>query len=245
MARLRLAAAFALAAASSAWGADARAIIAEMQAKLRADTSYARYTMRIVRPSWTRTLRFEAWDDRKGKRFFIHILAPRKEKDTTWLKRGRELWMYLPRVEREIRIPPAMMQASWMGSDFTNDDLVKMDELVDDYDHEIVRETAEGWLIRSRPKPDAPVVWGMIEHEITRALIPRRARYYDEAGKLVRTLEFLEPKRMDGRLIPTHWIVHPTERPREFTEMILEAIRFNIPVNEAMFSRARLRGPWR
>ena len=222
----------------------ARAWIARMEDNLRADTSIARYTMRIVRPDWTRTLRFVAWDDRKGKRLFIHILAPPKERDTTWLKIGTSLWMYLPRLEREIRIPPAMMSASWMGSDFTNDDLVKMESLVTDYEHTILARKGTHILVQSIPKPDAAVVWGKIETELdTQTALPVKARYYDEQGVLVRTIFFKEPRRLGGRLIPTRWLLVPADAPNKRTELVIEDARFDVPIPDARFSRARLRHP--
>jgi len=223
---------------------EARALLARMEALLRADASHARYTMKIVRPSWTRTLRFEAWDDRKKRRFFIHVLAPAKERGTTWLKVGRNLWMYLPKLGREIRIPPAMMRASWMGSDFTNDDLVKIDALLEDYTHEVVARKGRIVRIRSVPRSNAPVVWGAIEHEVdAQTAIPAQAYYYDEEGKLVRTLEFSDVREVGGRRIPTRWRVHPVDRPEQFTEMIIEAIEFLPSLPDARFTRARLRRP--
>ncbi|RMG92269.1 MAG: outer membrane lipoprotein-sorting protein, partial [Zetaproteobacteria bacterium] len=151
---------------------SAREIIANVQDLLRAETSTARYTMTIVTPEWRRTLRFDAWDDRKHRRFLIRILEPRKEKGVGWLKDGGNLWMYMPKLERDIRIPPSMMLSSWMGSDFTNDDLVKMESLVDDYDHQLIAEDDRGVTIVSLPKPDAPVVWGKIIHRVARDGLP-------------------------------------------------------------------------
>jgi len=115
-------------------------LVSKVQDRLRSQTSYARYTMRIETAEWQRTVRLDAWDDRRHKRFFIRILAPRKDKDTTWLKDGGNLWMYLPKLERDIRIPPSMMLSNWMGSDFTNDDLVKMESVVEDYHHRLLSD---------------------------------------------------------------------------------------------------------
>ena len=158
---------------------DAKGLIQQAQDLLRSNTSIARYTMRIEAPDWQREMRLDSWDDRPNKRFFIRILAPRKDRNTTWLKDGVNLWMYLPRLERDIRIPPSMMLSGWMGSDFTNDDLVKMESMVEDYTHRIVAEDASGFTVESLAKPDAPVVWGKVIHRIGRDGIPRSDAYYE------------------------------------------------------------------
>jgi len=220
---------------------DAREVIARVQALLRADASWARYTMRIITPDWQRTLRFDAWDDRRGRRFLIRVRAPRKERGVSWLKNGANLWMYLPRLERDIRIPPSMMLSSWMGSDFTNDDLVKMESLVDDYRHRVIAEDEDTITIESLPRPDAPVVWGRIVHIVGRDGLPRQDDYYDEHGRHVRRLLFEAPAVMDGRRIPTRWIRRSDAKPGHRTELVLELVRFNPPLSDDIFTRANLR----
>ncbi|RMH51462.1 MAG: outer membrane lipoprotein-sorting protein [Zetaproteobacteria bacterium] len=208
---------------------------------MRAERSIARYTMRIETAQWRRTLRFDAWDDRSGHRFFIRVLAPRKERDTTWLKDGANLWMYLPRLERDIRIPPSMMRSSWMGSDFTNDDLVKMDAIVRDYRHRIIGDDGAIYTVESTARPDAPVVWGRIVHRIGHDGLPRTDDYYDEHGRHIRTITFDRVRTMDGRRIPTRWVVQPSATPGRRTVMLLERITFDPPIPARIFSRANLR----
>ncbi|RMH60310.1 MAG: outer membrane lipoprotein-sorting protein [Zetaproteobacteria bacterium] len=220
---------------------DARAVIAQVQERLRADASWARYEMHIVTPEWQRSLRFDAWDDRKGRRFLIRMRAPRKERGVSWLKDGANLWMYLPRLERDIRIPPSMMLSSWMGSDFTNDDLVKMESLVDDYRHRILAEDGQTITIESLPRPEAAVVWGRIVHVVGRDGLPRQDDYYDEHGRHVRRLIFSAPAVMDGRRIPTRWVMITDAKPGHRTELILKDVRFNPPLPDELFTRANLR----
>jgi len=216
-------------------------LVRKVQERLRSDTSYARYAMRIETADWQREVRLDAWDDRSKKRFFIRILAPRKDKNTTWLKDGGNLWMYLPKLERDIRIPPSMMLSNWMGSDFTNDDLVKMESVVEDYDHTLLSDEKGVYLVESIPKPDAPVVWGKIVRRISHNIIPLSEDYYDEHGKLIRRLVFDQVKQMDGRLIPTRWTMNPLASPDKHTIMILERIRFDAPMADSIFTRANLR----
>lgn len=226
--------------------AEAKALVKKVQDLLRSDTSIARYTMRIETPEWQREVRLDAWDDRLSKRFFIRILAPKKDRDTTWLKDGGNLWMYLPRLERDIRIPPSMMLSSWMGSDFTNDDLVKMESVVEDYHHRLIHRDQQKFVIESIPRPEAAVVWGKIVHTISVDGIPLADDYYDEHGRHIRHLSFDQVRMMDGRRIPTRWIMQPLndEAARgKRTVMLLESIRFDVPIPDSVFTRANLRRP--
>jgi len=218
-------------------------LVQKVQDRLRSDTSYARYAMRIETANWQREVRLDAWDDRVKKRFFIRILAPRKDKNTTWLKDGGNLWMYLPKLERDIRIPPSMMLSNWMGSDFTNDDLVKMESVVEDYDHKLLSDEQGVYLVESTPKPLAPVVWGKIVRRISHDIIPLSEDYYDEHGKHIRHLAFDHVRHMGGRDIPSRWIMQAMATPNKRTVMILEDIRFDMPLKNSMFSRANMRSP--
>jgi len=220
---------------------DAKDIVRNVQDLLRSDHSYARYAMQVITAEWERNIQFESWDDRKGKRFFLHILQPRKDKNTTWLKDGKNLWMYIPRLERDIRIPPSMMLNTWMGSDFTNDDLVKMESVVNDYDHHLLTQDENTWVIDSIAKPDAPVVWGKLRHVIERDGIPLSVAYYDEHGVLVRTMHYSDVRSMDDRQIPTRWEMTSVQHPDKKTVLLLQRIDFNAVLNPAQFTRKNLR----
>ncbi|MBT3396148.1 MAG: outer membrane lipoprotein-sorting protein, partial [Alphaproteobacteria bacterium] len=147
---------------------EADAFIRSMEDRTRAETNTATYRMVVTRPGESdREVVMQSWDDRIGDRSFIHILAPRRDKDTTFLKVEGNLWMYLPNLERDIKIPPAMMLNSWMGSDFTNDDLVNQSSAINDYDNTIIaREVGadgvEVVTIQGVAHLDAPVVWGRV-----------------------------------------------------------------------------------
>jgi len=222
-------------------GEQARELVRKVQNLLRSDTSIARYTMRIETPEWQRSVRLDAWDDRPSRRFFIRILAPKKDQDTTWLKDGPNLWMYLPKLERDIRIPPSMMLSSWMGSDFTNDDLVKMESVVEDYTHRILSQSARQIVVESIPKPEAAVVWGKIVHSIRPDGVPLADDYYDEHGKHIRHLRFDQVRMLGGRMIPSRWTMQPLNEDHKQTIMLLEAIEFDTPIKDDIFSRANLR----
>ncbi|MDX8392853.1 MAG: outer membrane lipoprotein-sorting protein [Mariprofundaceae bacterium] len=219
----------------------ARQAMLALQSLLRSQTSTATYTMRVSTREWQRSMRFDAWDDRPGKSFFIRIIAPKKDRGTAHLKLGGNLWMYLPKLERDIRIPPSMMLSSWMGSDFTNDDLVKSASVVDDYTHRIIARDAHTFSIESLPKADAPVVWGKLVHVIRNDGIPLSEAFYDEHGKKIRLLEFTNVREMGGRRIPTRWVMHPLDNPGKQTELIVEKMRFDPQIKDAVFTRANLK----
>jgi outer membrane lipoprotein-sorting protein len=222
-------------------GVFARTLISQVQSRFRSDTSVATYTMRIETADWQRQVRMDAWDDRIRKRFFIRILTPKKDRDITWLKDGDNLWMYLPKLERDIRIPPSMMLSNWMGSDFTNDDLVKMESMVEDYIHKLLSEENGVYTVESVPQPDAPVVWGKIIRRITREGIPLSEDFFDEHGKYIRHLAFDRVEMMGGRRIPTRWIMQPMDTPGKRTVMLLEQITFDEAIGDRVFTRANLR----
>ncbi len=225
---------------------DGKEIIRRMEHLMRGDTSVGLYEMTIKDPNWTRTLRLKVWDDRKGKRTFIRILSPPKERGIGTLKIGYEMWDYLPKVERIIKIPPSMMMQPWMGSDFTNDDLVKESSIVEDYFHRVVgEEEVEGfpaYKVEALPKPDAPVVWDRILYWVRKGdFVPLREEFYSEKGELIRVMTFSEIREMGGRTIPTLWRMKPMKkRGRETILRILE-VRFNVSIPDSIFTLRNLK----
>ncbi len=220
---------------------EARETMVRLQELLRSDTNTARYTMTVRTPDWERSITMDSWDDRPGKRFFIRVIDPVKDRDTTYLKLGPNLWMYLPKLERDIRIPPSMMLSSWMGSDFTNDDLVKAASVVDDYHHSLIRNVDGTVTIESTPKPDAPVVWGKLVHVIRDDGIPLAEDFYDEHGNKKRSMKFENVKEIGGRTIPTRWVMLPQDNPDKQTILQVEAIEFDPKIGDAVFTRANLK----
>lgn len=213
----------------------------DLQKLLRSNTSIARYRMQVITPEWQRSMQLDSWDDRPGKRFFIRIITPKKDKGTSFLKAGPNLWMYLPKLERDIRIPPSMMLSSWMGSDFSNDDLVKSSSVVEDYSHRIIARHGDIVVIESLPNPDAPVVWGKLIHRIRTNGQPLSEEFYDEDGNRLRILHFESPRKIGGRRIPSRWIMEPLDRPGHRTIMTIEAIEFDVPISDAVFTRKNLK----
>lgn len=220
---------------------EALELITRMQELLRSDTNVAIYEMTVINPDWQRTIRLQSWDDRPGKQFFIRVLEPKKDEGVSYLKQGSNLWMYMPKLERDIRIPPSMMLSSWMGSDFTNDDLVKSSSVIDDYTHRLLKRDGPLLTIESIPKPDAPVVWGKLVHVVHTEGIPISEDFYDEDGELVRSMEFTDVQNMGGRTIPTRWVMRPADEPGKSTALRIETIEFDPPIESSVFTRANLK----
>ena len=225
--------------------AEADAFIRSMEDLIRSETNITTYRMTVIRPDGNREFVMQSWDDRVTDRSFIHILAPVRDTDTTLLKVEGNLWMYLPRLERDIRIPPAMMLNSWMGSDFTNDDLVNESSALTDYENTILgREPGpdgtEFVTIESIPHEDAPVVWGKVVLRIRNDGVPVSQDFYDEDGALVRAMSFENVETVDGRTIPTRWVMESLIDPGHSTVLDLEDMAFDVQIPDDVFTRANL-----
>jgi len=192
---------------------DAKEIVRKADEKARGNSSRGELTMKIVRPSWTREMSLKIWS--KGTDLaLVLVTAPARDKGTASLKRKKEIWNWQPSIDRVIKLPPSMMMQSWMGSDFTNDDLVKESSIVNDYTQKIIKDsTIDGrpcWKIELTPKPDAPVVWGKVYTWIDKKdYIEMRNEFYDEDGQLVNTMLSSGIKLMGGEMLASHMEMIP------------------------------------
>jgi outer membrane lipoprotein-sorting protein len=222
-----------------------REIIDRVDRILRGDSSHGIATMDVVTKHWQRSLTMEMWS--LGTEYsLIRVIAPPKEAGTATLKAGDDIWNYLPKVDRTIKIPASMMMGSWMGSHFTNDDLVKESRLVEDYDIDLSfegeRDGVEVWEFELHPKPEAAVVWGRVEYRVRKAdLMPLWARYYDEDDNLVRTLDFSDFRKMGGRLVPAAMDMYPEDKPGERTSIRYKELEFGIDIDRSFFSLQTLK----
>jgi outer membrane lipoprotein-sorting protein len=223
----------------------AREMVDRVDRMLRGNSSVGIITMEIRSTHWKRTLRSKVWS--KGTdRALVVVLEPAKEKGTATLKAEDNIWNYLPKVERVIKIPTSMMMGSWMGSHFTNDDLVKESRLIRDY---AIRTSFDGerdgtavWQFTLTPFPEAAVVWGRIELEVRQQdLMPTWQRYYDEEGALVRTLTFADYRDLGGRRVPVRMEMKPLDTPGEYTRVSYDDLLFDVPLDDDFFSLHRLR----
>ena len=219
---------------------NAKEIIQKAYDKLQGKSSIGIMSMTIVRPDWSRTVTMKSWS--LGNDYsLVYITSPAKEKGQVFLKRKTEMWNWVPSIERMIKLPPSMMMQSWMGSDFTNDDLVKQSSIVDDYEHKIIGseqiEEYDCYKIELIPDPDAPVVWGKIISWVSKEdFITLRNEYYDEDEYLTNIEILSNIKMMHDRIIPTRFEMIPVDD--EGNKTILEFIefKFNQPIDENFFS---------
>jgi len=209
----------------------------------RGQSSIATMQMHVKTRRYERTMKMKAWAQGSEKSL-IRILSPAKDAGVTTLKVGENLWNYLPKVDRTMKIPSGMMSGSWMGSHLSNDDLVRESRLSEDYSW-TVDERPQGdsgqWRITLVPKPDAPVVWGKVVATIGADELPRSIEYFDEKGELVRTMTWSDVKEVDGRTLPTRMRIQPADAPDEFTELTYADIDFNADIPESMFSLQALK----
>jgi len=208
-------------------------------------TSTSLMAMTIVRPTWERTIEFRNWTS--GKEYALTLItAPAKEKGQTFLKRQNEMWSWNPTISRLIKLPPSMMSQGWMGSDYTNDDILKESSVVNDYNHEIVgEEEINGRLcykIKMVAKENAAVIWG---HQLRwidkKDFLFLKSELYDQDGYLVRTELGSEIKPMDGRLIPTRIELIPAEEENQKTIIEIKEIQFNEAMEDAFFSQQNMK----
>jgi outer membrane lipoprotein-sorting protein len=230
----------------AAWGQsdEARAVLDQVEQLLWGRTVQGDYEMSITTPRWQRTLGLKVWMERP-RRSFVRIVSPAKEAGIGSLRIGGEMWNYLPNVERIIKIPPSMMLQPWMGSDFTNDDLVKQSSLLDDYTHRVISLTpqdgAEVLQIEATPKPDAAVVWGRIVYWVHAAdAMPLKQEFFSERGERVRVLIFSEVRAVGGRVVPTRWEMRPDAKPGNVTTIVLKDVVFDRPIDDEVFSQRNL-----
>jgi outer membrane lipoprotein-sorting protein len=224
--------------------ADIDRIIREVDQLYRSQSSYSQLEMEIVTPHWQRTLTMKAWTQGTDKTF-IRITAPDKEKGVATLRIKNEMWNYLPKTNKVIKIPPSMMMSSWMGSDFTNDDLVKEFSLFKDFSYQWIPSppgSEDTIFIRCIPRPDLPVVWGSIETAVRKKdHIPVWQKYYDEKGKLMRTLSYSEVRRFGDRTIPATMEMIPQNKEGHKTVIRYLEIEFDRKIGDEVFSLRNLR----
>jgi len=220
-------------------------IIRKVEDKMRGNSNESVMKMTIVRPEWKREITMKAWA--LGTEYsLILITAPARDKGQAFLKRENEMWNWQPSIDRVIKLPPSMMMQSWMGSDFTNDDLVKESSITRDYTHALKADsTINGtsvYRIELIPKPEAPVVWGRIvafidKKEFNQVLV----HYYDEDDILVNALVLSDVRTIGGKRLPTRMEMIPAENPKHKTIVEYLDLKFDVPLKEDFFSLQNLK----
>ncbi len=220
---------------------SATEIVRRGESLLRGRSSQMLTSMSVNRASYTRRLylRTVSLGDSHS---FIEIIKPIKEEGMVSLRIGGEIWNYLPKTDQIVRVPTSMLGQSWMGSDFTNDDLLKVSSLANDYNHREVSRRGNEILIECVPKPNEAVVWAKVNYRArARDWMPLKHEYFDGDGKLVRTLTFSDFQRLDDRTIPTTARLDSADRPGEFTEIHHDKALFDRAIPQSLFEQRRLK----
>lgn len=224
---------------------SAAEIIKKADEKTRGKTNTSIMDMEIIRPTWKRSISMKSWG--RGMDFSMtYITAPAKDKGQVFLKRKTEMWNWMPSIGRMIKIPASMMSQGWMGSDYTNDDILKESSIVIDYHHKIVGEEKvenfDSYIIEMIPKEDAAVVWGKVYKWITKdEYIQIKSEYYDEDDELVKSDFAYDFKKMDGRLIPTRIEIVPANEEGKKTVVYIKDIKFDVDLPESFFSQQKMK----
>lgn len=224
---------------------DVDELIRHIDRLWRGDTSRATMSMSVKTERYERTMTMEAWS--RGKDYSLVVIRePVKDRGIATLKVEENIWNYLPKINRVTKVPSSMMSGSWMGSHFTNDDLVKESTFEEDYDATISfegeRDGQRIYELTFVAKPDAAVVWGKVIMTVDQvSLAPYTSLYYDEEGVLIRTMTMDQTQMIDGRVIPMRMSLQPLDKPDESTVIVYQQIAFGMPLEESFFSLQTLK----
>ena len=223
-----------------------RDLIQEAMNHWRGLSSYSEMTMTIHRPDWQRSMSMQSWT--KGeKTSLVRVTKPRKDAGNATLIKDDNMWSFSPKINRIIKIPSSMMSQSWMGSDFSNKDISKSTDIIDQYEHKLLETTRQGdhmiYRIQSIPHEEAAVVWGKEIVSIRDDFILLEQQFWDQDGVLVKTMKALEIKNLGGRSVASIIRMGKQDKPDEWTEMSVQQIQFDKNHNDNLFTLSNLRNP--
>ena len=220
---------------------EASDIIQKLDNNIRGKNIYMKLSMKVVSLRHERNMQMESWSQ-GSKKSFVKVLYPPKDKGITFLSLDNQMWQYVPKIERIIKIPPSMMLQNWMGSDITNDDMVKQSSLVDDYDAKIIKKKGSVVTIELTPKEDAAVVWGKVITNIdTLTYTSKKDLFYDEEGEEVRFFLYENVKKFGEYYLPTYWRVQASDKEGRFTEIILDEVVYDKDISKQYFKKSALK----
>jgi outer membrane lipoprotein-sorting protein len=235
-----------VAVASPVLAQDAAEIVRAAIDHWRGESSYGEMSMTIHRPSWERTMSMRSWTS-GPKKSLVRVTAPKKDAGNGTLMVDNNMWSYSPKVNRVIKVPSSMMGQSWMGSDFSNKDVSRADDIVDQYDHTLLdKEESDGhtvFVIESVPHEEAAVVWGKEVLRIRDDDVLLSQEFYDQEGVLVKALKSLDIDEMGGRTVATRQRMGKVDAEDEWTEFRIEAIEFGVEISDNVFTRSNLQNP--
>ena len=235
-----------LTAGADTGGRDAKDIVRDALNHWRGTSSHGAMTMTIHRPDWERSMSMDSWTQGE-KRSLVRVTAPRKDRGNGTLMDGNNMWSFSPKINRVIKVPSSMMSQSWMGSDFSNKDISRADDIVEYYDHTLLSETeVDGHVVyevQSVPHEDAAVVWGKEVLVVRDDHVLIEHRFYDQDGELVKALRTLEIGEMGGRTVAVRQRMEKVDAPDAWTEIIVDAVEFDVELSDNVFTLSNLRNP--
>ncbi|UCG77384.1 MAG: outer membrane lipoprotein-sorting protein [Nitrospirota bacterium] len=222
---------------------DIEEIIERVDRLYRSSTSQGVIEMTIVTENWSRNLSMDIWSEGMDKTF-IHITFPKKDAGISTLRLDDEMWNFFPKINKVMKVPPSMMMSSWMGSDFTNDDLVKESSMLDDYSHKLLEpedNDPDHYYVELLPKKDIPTVWGRIVIKVRKEdFIPVREDYYDEKGKKMRVMTLKEITMFGDKKIPAVIELIPLNKENQKTVVRYKDLKFDEKLDEGIFTLRNL-----
>lgn len=225
---------------------EPRELIRQAMDHWRGLSSYSQMTMTIHRPDWERSMSMRSWT-RGEKTSLVRVTAPSKDAGNATLIKGNDMWSYAPKINRIIKIPSSMMGQSWMGSDFSNKDISKSTDIIDQYDHRLLETREEDghtlYLIESIPHEEAAVVWGREVVLIRDDYILLEQQFWDQDNVLVKRMLSTEVKQLGGRSVASRIHMGKVETPDEWTELSVQDVVFDLSLPDNMFTLSNLRNP--
>lgn len=226
---------------SVSFSGEAEDIIKRLDNNMRGISVYLQMKMSITSLGHTRVMRMQSWSE-GTKKSFVKVIYPPRDKGITFLSLDNQMWQYIPKIERTIKIPPSMMLQNWMGSDITNDDVVKQSSIVEDYNPRILKKEGKIVTLELIPKEDAAVVWGKIISRIdTATYTSQKDIFFDEDGKEVREFTYKNVKKFSKYYLPTYWKVQAVDKKTSFTEIVLEEVKYDIAISGQYFKKSALK----
>jgi outer membrane lipoprotein-sorting protein len=222
---------------------DVQKIIDKVDKLFRSDSSSGVMEMTVVTPHWERTMKMKVWSEGMDKTF-LSISSPKKDAGIATLRIDNEMWNFFPNIDKVMKVPPSMMMGSWMGSDFTNDDLVKESSMTRDYDGSLITPKdakPEYYYLQLVPKKNTPSVWGRIVMTVRKKdLLPVREQYFDEKGREMRVMELTSIREFDGRMIPSVLEMVPLNKKGNKTVIRYLEMNFTKPLDKDVFTLRNL-----
>lgn len=219
----------------------AEEIMQKVDENMRGENVYMQMNMSITSLGHKRTMKMQTWAE-GNKKSFVKTIYPPKDRGITFLSLDNQMWQYVPKIERIIKIPPSMMLQNWMGSDITNDDMVKQSSIVDDYDAKVLKREENIVTIELTPKEDAAVVWGKIVSKInTSNFTGMKDIFYDEEGLEVRIFTYEKVEKFGKYYTPTYWKITPADKKNNFTEIIIEDVKYDTEISQQYFQKSALK----